>query len=171
MLLGILSELESGTKDLQAEDVTILDARNLFVETILLYPDADKRLRPNAEIVVSPNFESAVTKVLNNATDQLSAVEREDVCGLQINYPAAQAPSGKPLNLSEQAKERKKTSHEEFKYLDCQFLRPTSYMCERFFSWAKLALTDQRRAMTSQNFEQPMFLKVNKLALGRVRSC
>ncbi|ETV69095.1 hypothetical protein H257_15065 [Aphanomyces astaci] len=89
MLLGILSELESGTKDLQAEDVTILDARNLFVETILLYPDADKRLRPNAEIV-------------------LSAVEREGVCGLQINYPAAQAPSGKPLNLSEQAKNERR---------------------------------------------------------------
>ncbi|RHY24375.1 hypothetical protein DYB36_011321 [Aphanomyces astaci] len=33
ILLGILGELESGTKDLQAEDSTILDARNLFDET------------------------------------------------------------------------------------------------------------------------------------------
>ncbi|RHY91523.1 hypothetical protein DYB35_011310 [Aphanomyces astaci] len=161
ILLGILGELESGTKDLQAEDSTILDARNLFDETILLYPDAAKRLGPNADILVSPIFESAVTKLLNNAAGQLSAVERESVCGLQMNFLATQNPSDKPLTLAERAKKRKKTSHEEFNYLDCRFLRPTSNMCERFFSLAKLALTDHRRAMTPQNFEQQMFLKVN----------
>ncbi|RLO07788.1 hypothetical protein DYB28_011588 [Aphanomyces astaci] len=126
ILLGILGELESGTKDLQVEDSTILDARNLFDKTILLYPDAAKRLGPNTDILVSPNFESAVTKLLNNAAGQLSAVERESVCGLQMNSPATQNPSDKPLTLPERAKKRKKTSHEEFKYLDCRFLRPTS---------------------------------------------
>ncbi|ETV72065.1 hypothetical protein H257_12857 [Aphanomyces astaci] len=113
ILLGILGELESGTKDQQAEDSTILDARNLFDETILLYPDAAKRLGPNADILVSPNFESAVTKLLNNAAGQLSAVERESVCGLQMYSPATQNPSDKPLTLAERAKKRKKTSHED----------------------------------------------------------
>ncbi|RHY12878.1 hypothetical protein DYB25_012446 [Aphanomyces astaci] len=113
ILLGILGELESGTKDLQAEDSTIL-AR------------ATSSTRRSCYTQMRPSN-----------------------------------PSDKPLTLAERAKKRKKTSHEEFNYLDCRFLRPTSNMCERFFSLAKLALTDHRRAMTPQNFEQQMFLKVN----------
>ena len=47
-------------------------------------------------------------------------------------------------------------------YIDLQFVRPTSNICERFFSISKLALPDYGKRLLPSSLEMQLFLKVNR---------
>ncbi|KAH9069274.1 hypothetical protein Ae201684P_004962 [Aphanomyces euteiches] len=99
-------------------------------------------------------------------TNILNESERRSVERLKID---AVAPNEVPIDrpcLAERAKKRMKKTGDDKQFMDCRFIRPTSNICERLFSMAKLALTDRRRAMHPQTFEQQVFLKVNMAYWG-----
>ncbi|ETP13142.1 hypothetical protein F441_11591 [Phytophthora nicotianae CJ01A1] len=56
--------IESISKKLQGDELTLLDARALFDGLFELRPSMTTYLSPDAEIVHSPVFEAAVVKVL-----------------------------------------------------------------------------------------------------------
>ncbi|ETM43308.1 hypothetical protein F442_11560 [Phytophthora nicotianae P10297] len=63
-LLSKLRCIESISKKLQGDELTLLDARALFDGLFELRPSMTTYLSPDAEIVHSPVFEAAVVKVL-----------------------------------------------------------------------------------------------------------
>ncbi|ETV79221.1 hypothetical protein H257_07288 [Aphanomyces astaci] len=138
----------------------MLDIRNLFDEC-MLHPSASKRLASNSGVVGHANFEVAITKILDQSIATMSNGQVASVDRLKMAPKVLDASQDKPLTLAQRAKKRLKGSADADSYVGCRFIRPTSNMCERFFSWAKYALNDRRRATTPQNFEQQMFLKVN----------
>ncbi|KAH9108336.1 hypothetical protein AeMF1_016490 [Aphanomyces euteiches] len=160
-LLLVLKDLDTATLALQGEEMSLLDVRNLFDEAMDDYPSASSRLSPDADIVANPDFENGVVKILSQMTNILNESERRSVERLKID---AVAPNEVPIDrpcLAERAKKRMKKTGDDKQFMDCRFIRPTSNICERLFSMAKLALTDCRRAMHPQTFEQQVFLKVN----------
>ncbi len=46
-------------------------------------------------------------------------------------------------------------------YMNVQFVLPTTNICERLFSQAKLPLCDRRQGILPSNFEKQMFIKQN----------
>jgi hypothetical protein len=65
------------------------------------------------------------------------------------------------FSLTERALKRKKNNVDNPKYIDLRFLRPTSNLCERFFSIAGFCLSSRRESILSSNFEIQMFLNIN----------
>ncbi|KAH9088578.1 hypothetical protein Ae201684P_017187 [Aphanomyces euteiches] len=144
-LLLVLKDLDTATLALQGEEI---------------------RLSPDTDIVANPDFENGVVKILSQMTNILNESERRSVERLKID---AVAPNEVPIDrpcLAERAKKRMKKTGDDKQFMDCRFIRPTSNICERLFSMAKLALTDRRRAMHPQTFEQQVFLKVNMAYWG-----
>ncbi|RHY05928.1 hypothetical protein DYB37_012316 [Aphanomyces astaci] len=160
-LLLLLADLNSATVALQSEVATMAFVRVLFDETMRTYPSARSRLGVDADIVHFQDFENAVVKIMNQSANTMSVGELESVGRLKSTAKPSSEAQDKPTTILERTKKKQKTMQDQSVYMDCRFIRPTSNMCERFFSWAKYALNDRRRGTSPQNFEQQMFLKVN----------
>ncbi|KAG7369855.1 hypothetical protein IV203_027601 [Nitzschia inconspicua] len=83
LLMSILSDLQSVTKALQAENRTVLDVRDLFDEVIKTYPQTKNRLGENASIIHDNVFEIAVQKILKGSEEELTPDESMKVTGLR----------------------------------------------------------------------------------------
>ncbi|KAG7368092.1 hypothetical protein IV203_030835 [Nitzschia inconspicua] len=81
--MSILTDLQSITKALQAENRTVLDVRDLFDEVIKTYPQTKNRLGENASIIHDNVFESAVQKILKGSEEELTPDESVKVTGLR----------------------------------------------------------------------------------------
>ncbi|KAG7373555.1 hypothetical protein IV203_034279 [Nitzschia inconspicua] len=82
-LMSILTDLQSVTKALQAENRTVLEIRYLFDEVIKRYLETKNRLGENASIVNDKFFESAVQKILKGFERELTPDESMNVTGLR----------------------------------------------------------------------------------------
>ncbi len=82
-LHSILKDLESVTKELQKETVTLAQVRTIFDQAILEHPSTFERLQSNAKIVYSKLFESAYIKILNKEAT-MSNEERNAVSHLKM---------------------------------------------------------------------------------------
>ncbi|KAH9102731.1 hypothetical protein AeMF1_020740 [Aphanomyces euteiches] len=160
-LLETLDDLNSATVALQDLEISLSDVRDIFDEAIETYPQAIVRLGENSEIVENVDFETAVVKILRGTTSSLSDGQKESVGHLVVSSSIGEGAPLQRLTIAERAKKRQKMSDEGTNYIDCRFIRPTSNICERFFSLAKYALTDRRRGTLPRTFEQQMFLKAN----------
>ncbi|RHY70981.1 hypothetical protein DYB38_013741 [Aphanomyces astaci] len=163
-LLTKLEDLNAITLALQSEDCSLLDARQIFDTVIEDYPDAAARLGRSTAIVKNPAFEDGVVKVLLGSKASLTSVEAEAIKALrdsQARQGSEEGAAVPALSLAERALKKKKVMRAPIVYKDCRFLRPTSNMCERFFSATKLAVGDRRCSITPKNFEEQMFLRAN----------
>ncbi|EGZ29118.1 hypothetical protein PHYSODRAFT_375103, partial [Phytophthora sojae] len=59
------------------------------------------------------------------------------------------------------AYKRRKTTKKNASYVDVSYIPPTSNVCERFFSSAKLVYSDLRKKMDYETLEDVMMLKYN----------
>ena len=84
-LYAILSDLNSVQIELQRNSTTMADVRVLFDAVIEKYPQTCYRLKPDAKIVKSPEFESAIVKVQNNERQRLSSLEKLSIQRLQTS--------------------------------------------------------------------------------------
>ena len=71
-----LKQMEDVTKELQREDLTLSEARDLFDGLMDEFPDMEQHLHERASIVVDSIFESAIVKVLRNQTRMLTPSEK-----------------------------------------------------------------------------------------------
>ena len=157
-LLEHLTTLDSITKALQREDISMADVRTLFDDLVDVYPDMKQHLAVDAAIVLSPSFEKAVVKVQRGkrlATAETFALRNfeRDV----VVVPAATVTDYATRVL-------KKARIEQCdKYEDIvRHLPPTSNLVERFFSQAKFVLSPLRQKLLPANFEAILYLKLNQ---------
>ncbi|KAG3085971.1 hypothetical protein PI124_g18310 [Phytophthora idaei] len=81
-LLEYMKMFQSVSKKLQCGTIDLADVRLLFDSAVEGYPCMRDQLKPNAKIVHSPVFESAVVKVINGgamANAEAAAVKRFEV--------------------------------------------------------------------------------------------
>lgn len=167
-LMVQLKQMEDITKELQRQDLTLDEARDLFDGTMDLFPDMEQHLGVHAHIVEDPTFESAVVKVLRKEEQTLTPSEKEKLRPFQksrrdkTTFPRATYDD--QLNFAQRILKKRRTSKttEEGDYIDLSFIPPTSNVVERLFSAGKLILRDQRASLSPYVFEMLLFLKVNR---------
>ena len=162
-LCSQFSDLNSITKGLQSNSVTISEVRAYFDEVIDMYPEAHARLSSRASIVKQPDFESALLKLQEGNAGQLSFIEKQSVECLMQNINGYDTADEVSTTIAERAlKKRKINKGSSTRYEDCRFILPTSNLCERLFSTARHALPERRKSMLPYNFEMQLFLHANK---------
>ncbi|KAG7354964.1 hypothetical protein IV203_004320 [Nitzschia inconspicua] len=177
LLMSILTDLQSVTKALQAENRTVLEVRDLFDEVIKTYPQTKNRLGENASIIHDNVFESAVQKILKGSEEELTPDESVKVTGLrhgsltmeEETRTGEERDADAGLSLAEKALKRRRlesTTTSKSAFMDLHFIVPTSNMCERLFSEAGYGLNSRRMCTLPSNFETQMFLRTNKTFWG-----
>ncbi|EGZ13003.1 hypothetical protein PHYSODRAFT_511250, partial [Phytophthora sojae] len=139
-LLASLRDVESVSKHLQGDGLTLLDARVLFDELLKSHPSFAKYLATDADIVHSAVFEQAVVKVLD---DQAALLTDDEVTALE--------PFKRTLA------HRRKVAAAPATYELLNAIPPTSNMVERLFSIARAMLRHERHRLSPMI----LFLKIN----------
>ena len=168
-MLKKLRDRDSVTKTLQKEDLNMNDVRDLFDGVIEEFPETSKRLSTNADIIEDPIFESAVVKVLNKKVDELSVSEKAKIAMCKVqnqNGNEENINDSESVSLAERALKRRKLADGADAFLNLNFLRPTSNMCERLFSKAGYVMNDRRQSTLPSNFESQIFLHINAAFWG-----
>lgn len=157
--------LESVTKDLQGEKITVSDVEHLFEDVFNAYRPTNDRLGPDANIIHSPNFESAVAKIGDKLVFSLTNAENHSVLSLCRSEPTKthECKEGNNLLLAERSKKRRRLSKSSgnMTYIDLIFILPISNICERLFSMAGLALTVRRQIRSPVRHEAQVFFSIN----------
>jgi hypothetical protein len=159
-----LAHLESATKKLQLNGLDLADARALFDGVLEKYPEM-RHLDTDNALVRYPDFDSAITKVLNECEDDLTESEAASIsCFMKsVNIEDSDEDDLVAKSFADGilASKRHKTTKGNSKYIPLGFVAPTSNVVERLFSSAKFILTDCRKHMHPINFEMILFLRVN----------
>lgn len=163
------SALDSVTKTLQRNSITLSEVRILFDAVISKFPETSRRLSSNAPIVTNPTLESALVRVQEGQISALSQVERDvlkpflqDESSVPDNLPV----TGKFLSFAEQALKKRKVRVSECTYVDTRFVLPTTNIVERFFSKAGHCFSKRRKQITPENLEMQLFLHMNSHLWG-----
>ncbi|RHY83326.1 hypothetical protein DYB35_008659, partial [Aphanomyces astaci] len=160
-LFFVLEQFESVTKQLQAEDLDMADARTMFHGLHCRHPTLPY-LALDAEIHHYPNFDNGVAKVLSLREDELTTAEKAALVMFLLDPDSVAGPST-PLSYADEllAPKRRRMGPTASKYCCLKFVLPTSNLVERLFSVAKYILTDHRKHMHPVNFEMIIFLRAN----------
>ena len=151
-----LKVFESVSLELQKSTLDLLAARKLFLALIARYKNMENYLSPQASIVHTPAFDSGICKLLQDS-DDLDDDEKEAVsCFENDEYVAIEDTR----TFAE--KVLKKSRLISSKYKSVGHVPATSNHAERFFSSAKLVISDLRKSMLPRNLEMLLFLKVNR---------
>ncbi|RLN90823.1 hypothetical protein BBJ28_00012509 [Nothophytophthora sp. Chile5] len=165
VILGNFKMIESTSKKLQsADDITLLDVRDLFDALIAQNPEVAHYLDAEAAIVKSVDFERACVNVLLGREGLMSD---KDVAMLEPLVEGAAPPPRSSLmaplehgfatHVLEQARRLRQTTLDHV-----ATIAPTSNVVERLFSQAKAVVGMHRQAMTPLHLESILFLKVNR---------
>ncbi|KAE9303034.1 hypothetical protein PF008_g22328 [Phytophthora fragariae] len=160
-LLGDLARMEGVTKMLQRSTLTMSATRRLFNQVVQNYPDMKDRLSATAAIINYPALETGLVKIQRG--ENLNAAERTACASFRASSEPEDHEDGAEDHASivSEAFKRRKVS-KRAKYVDVSFVPPTSNQCERFFSAAKLQLTDLRMKMDAETIEKVMLLSFNR---------
>ncbi|ETI44701.1 hypothetical protein F443_10618 [Phytophthora nicotianae P1569] len=152
-----LEKLDTVCMALQHERTTVADVRLLFDSVVADYPVMGEYLRPNAKIVHSPLFESALVKIGNG--DTLSTAEARAIKCFQ----AASDCEDKGEGAKRPPSRRRSRARSNVRYRAlAKLVPPTSNTVERLFSSCKLITTPHRSCMLPANFVTIAFLRVNR---------
>lgn len=92
---------------------------------------------------------------------ELTAFEKVEVQRLKITDNEIETVEDlSSLSLAARALKKRRIGPEDH-YMDTRFIIPTSNICERLFSKTGYALSDRRKRLLPQNFEQQVFLHAN----------
>ncbi|KAG6585092.1 Tubby-related protein 3 [Phytophthora cinnamomi] len=136
-LLKDLKKVESVSKALQGEGVSLLDARIWLDGLISIKPHYARFIRPRAEIVYSPDFEAGCVKPAETNDD-----EEEE-------------------SFVEQLQKRRRLAAKETKYKLLHIIPATSNKVERVFSVARITFGHERRGLMPITLEMILFLREN----------
>ncbi|RLN05773.1 hypothetical protein BBJ28_00024862 [Nothophytophthora sp. Chile5] len=156
-----LEKMEGVTKALQKSTLTLSGVRRLFHHVVAAYPQLDDRLGKAATIVNNAPLESGIVKLQRH--EVLSASERAACAVFKLaehGNDSADATQERPSFVRNAFKRRRAGRRQ--RYMDVGFVPPTSNECERFFSAAKLVLSDLRKSMDPSKFEAVMSLAINR---------
>lgn len=161
-LLETMAQLDSITLCLQRDDTTMAQVRVMFDTVIEHMPNMENRLKPDADIVESKEFEAGIVHIQQNRVADMTEDEKCAVKIFSRTSSVQEVYAKEPVSLAEVALQKfraQKTSAEN--YMDLRFIVPTSNMCERLFSQSRRAVTDYRKSMSPVSLEAQMFLYGN----------
>jgi hypothetical protein len=167
-LLEVLYQCHKTSIFLQTNDahkVNLLSARVAKDKLIEQVPELEKYLAPNAEIVHSPAFESAVVKLQKgeplSASDkvQLAIFKQADVV---VNNVEENLTFEEEILRDVDATKRAAARGGMAEYRSTFHVSPTSNIVERLFSRAGLIMRPNRRQMDPSTLEMLLMLRLNK---------
>lgn len=170
VLLAKLEKLNSVTLALQREDLNLLQGFLLFENVMNDFPDIKPHfypvnLPPNmpARAVMPSSFESAIITVLDEDEERLNEMERQFLKPFIQFHQASSVPvvENADSDYAAACLKRQKPESRQSRYMDLEFLCPTSNVVERLFSKAGLYSNDLRKALTPKNLETLVFLNIN----------
>jgi len=156
------TDMDSITKALQSNQITISDVPCYFDSIIEIYPATVSRLGPQCAIFEQPNFESALIKIQEKRINEMSKLEIESVKHLQINSGSNLEKNQNGTLAERSLSKRRGSTSNRTSYMDVRFILPTSTICERLFSIADHALPARRRSLHPITFETQLFLRENE---------
>ena len=136
----------------------------------------NSHLARSAPVVHNPSFEAAIIKIQRGEESKLTADERhsvahfllteqphEDRGSITSDDEGEEEETSYAVSLIEEDDEkvRKKQKVIASRYKSTLHVSPTSNICERAFSRAKLIMTPQRRSMDPSTLDGLMFLRYN----------
>ena len=133
-------------------------------------------LKPDHELVTSPDFEKGVVKIMNGQSEGLTVHEQNDCsCLLKSKCPHLYPPDEDVISLEmvdspgkfmkmKSAGQKCPSSDTKLdsKYVDCSFLTPTTVVVETLFSCCSCVLTADHWCMEPWLVEAIVFLHENK---------
>jgi hypothetical protein len=148
--------------------------RCIFDAIVEDFPEFGNRLGANADIVHNQDFENGVVKVLssqiNSFMDPILSKSEEVALTCFIN-PTISPAAAVDVDDNDE-KDYVKQGHlgslkrlkrdPQSKYVNLQWIPPTSNMAERLFSRMKLIFSDKRKMMHPSTMEMIMMLLCNK---------
>lgn len=169
-LLKDLKKVESVSKALQGEDVSLLDARIWLDGLISIKPHYAHFIGPRAEIVHSPDFEVGCVRVLGGNTSRLTRAEESVLAPFVVNNQPAEAGDDDDDDEEEsfvaQLQKRRRMAAKETKYKLLHVIPATSNKVERFFSVARITFGHERHGLLPINLEMILFLRENAAYWG-----
>ncbi|ETN08122.1 hypothetical protein PPTG_11986 [Phytophthora nicotianae INRA-310] len=151
-LLDTLRDVESVSKKLQSESLTMVDARALFDGLLEVLPSFSTHIVPDAEIVQCPEFETAAVKVLMRPFER----EVNDVS------QTAGMDGVREDGFADRILKRRKTLTPRKAYDLIAIIPPSSNVVERLFSSARAALCHEHHRLSPMALKMVLFLKVNE---------
>jgi hypothetical protein len=146
--------------------------RSMFDKLIREHPGSESKLSATAEVVHSSDFESAVCKV--QALDEKLLLPNEKKALKRFLKSENEADNEPDSDAEEEADRdwaqdiidnadaRKRRKLFVSKYRSLKHISPTSNVCERIFSRAKLVMRPHRKHMSPFHLEMLIFLRCNK---------
>ncbi|KAG3253048.1 hypothetical protein PI124_g2370 [Phytophthora idaei] len=115
-----LKNVESVSKALQGEDLSLLDARVWLNGLIFIKPHLSRFFGPRDEIVHIPGFDARCVRVLAGKSSRLSRAEKAVLSPFTAASPTAESEDGEEEEGSfvEQLQKRRRLAVKETKY-DC----------------------------------------------------
>ena len=157
-ILRKLNKIDAVVKELQEYETNILETRLMFNSLLTEYDFGDY-IATNSPKIRDPNFETGVYKLQNDMANGLNAEEAFACRRLAIPNEIPPAPIAQDAENEMQAliREHKRRRMENNPgYIDTRFIRPTSNLCERFFSKAKRTAHFRYR-LGADTFEWQLF--------------
>jgi hypothetical protein len=155
-----LIKFEGVTQALQKSTLTMSAVRRLFDQVVKEYPALKSRLGATAQIVNNPHLEQGLVKLQRG--EALTIAERSACAGFRSTalerVPAQDDGNSSIVKAAFKKKKAPKRSH----HVDVAYVPPTSNECERFFSAAKLVLSDVRKSLSPAKLEMLMCLQYNR---------
>ncbi|KAG2889548.1 hypothetical protein PC116_g23999 [Phytophthora cactorum] len=160
-LLEEMKDIESISKKLQSDGLTLLLARELFGGLLELKPSFASYLASNAEIVDSPAFDSGAVKVFDKKAEMLTREERAALLPFKRSREdaAAQPARVQKDGLADRILKRRKVVVQQV-YVLLAAIPPASNMVERLLSSARSVLRHERHRLTPMTLEMLLFLKL-----------
>ena len=153
-VMSQLKEFESVNKKLQEVTCDIADAKNLFDELLISYPELQSLLACNGRLK-SPNFELALSKNINLEPLNNEQKSSSKVLAGEVVEQPMKCHNLWPIELF--PKRTKNKSRIWKPKMD----PPTSNIAENLFSKVKHEFTDYRKSLLPVNLESQIFLPVN----------
>ena len=177
----LLKQINTVTTKLQKKDLPLSSCRDILEilwdtiqqrsskrESIFFRCTLENNyIKPNARIVHSVLFESAVSKLQNGKDHLLTEDERETVECLKKKKNTKDVLQESEIEGDDEdcmetlLKRRKTEKKQSGEYVNASFIVGTVVAVEQLWSVAKYVLSEHRRRMSPQMFEAILFLKSN----------
>jgi hypothetical protein len=168
-LMKDLENIESVSKALQSENISVVSARELLDSLCKDYPVLQSHIHPFAPIVKNPELESAICLVMDGKEESLSVPQVQALKRYVKNdiHLSVVSSEDETLTYAEKVLKKRKieaaADMESSRYIDFGLVTsPTSNIVERLFSKAKLVSTDNRKSLLPRNLESVLFLMANR---------
>lgn len=160
-LCEICGDLDSVTKMLQKDNMTLAHVRVLFNAVIEKFPCTESRLKHDASIVHNVNFESGLVKIQDKNYEDMTVREKEACKKLSYTDSdggdSSTPRDGSNMSFAENALKKRKVETEQRQYVDTRFILPTTNLVERLFSKAGYSLNKRRKSLSPDRLEMQIF--------------